>query len=135
WIDKAIQERAPHVIRCMDTFHVVQWATRALDDVRREVWNDLRLSGEPGLAKHLKNARWVLWHNPENLSPSQQATLSLLDPESEQAALSSIPPQGVPPNDLQGAMYRCGDEEARWMAPVGKPKQTYSLRQVGQDYP
>src|SRR5690606_16542905 len=76
WIDTAVQARAPHVIRCMDTFHVVQWATKALDEVRRDVWNDLRRSGEPGLAKHLKNARWVLWHNPENLSPSQQATLS-----------------------------------------------------------
>lgn len=78
WIDNAVQERAPHAIRCLDTFHVVQWATKALDEVRRQVWNDLRRSGEPDLANHLKNARWVLWHNPENLSPSQQATLSWL---------------------------------------------------------
>lgn len=76
WIDKAVQERAPQAVRCIDTFHVVQWATKALDEVRREVWNDLRRSGHTDRAKLLKNARWAVWHNPENLTANQQATLS-----------------------------------------------------------
>lgn len=76
WIDKAVKARAPQVVRCIDTFHVVQWATKALDEVRREVWNDLRRAGGTGSAKFLKDARWALWHNPENLTDNQQATLS-----------------------------------------------------------
>lgn len=76
WIDNAVQARAPHAVRCIDTFHVVQWATKALDEVRREVWNDLRRTGDADSAKFLKNARWALWHNPGNLTANQQATLA-----------------------------------------------------------
>ena len=34
WIDEAVRERAPQARRCMDPFHVVQWASAALDAVR-----------------------------------------------------------------------------------------------------
>lgn len=75
WIDDAVRQRAPQAVRCLDTFHVVQWATKALDIVRREVWNELRTSEAPERAKHLKNARWALWKNPENLTAHQRVTL------------------------------------------------------------
>ncbi len=35
-------ERCPDAVRCADPFHVVRWATDALDEVRREAWNDAR---------------------------------------------------------------------------------------------
>lgn len=75
WIDHAVRERAPQAIRCLDPFHVVQWATKALDKVRRDVWNDLRDSARPDVARLLKHARWAMWKNPENLTPSQRETL------------------------------------------------------------
>jgi transposase len=75
WIDEAVRERAPQAIRCLDPFHVVQWATKALDRVRRQVWNDLRDSAHPNVAQLLKHARWAMWKNPENLTPSQRETL------------------------------------------------------------
>jgi len=75
WIELAVQERAPHVIRCLDPFHVVQWATRALDKVRRSVWNDLRIAALPGLASRLKGLRWAMWKNPEDLTPAQRESL------------------------------------------------------------
>jgi transposase len=31
----------------LDPFHVVAWATKALDEVRRGVWNELRRTGKP----------------------------------------------------------------------------------------
>lgn len=76
WIDDVVRERAPQAVRCMDTFHVVQWATAALDKVRRQVWNDLRRGGAAGAASHLKGARWALWKNPENLTCQQKRTLA-----------------------------------------------------------
>lgn len=76
WIDEVVKERAPQAVRCMDTFHVVQWATMALDIVRRNVWNDLRRGGADGAAFHLKGARWALWKNPENLTARQRRTLA-----------------------------------------------------------
>ena len=75
WIEEAVREHAPQAVRCLDPFHIVQWATKALDQVRREVWNDLRGAVEPDVAKALKNARWALWKNPEDLTPAQKETL------------------------------------------------------------
>ena len=60
----------------MDPFHVVAWATEALDAVRREVWNAARRSGEMGLAKDLKGARFALWKNPEHLTERQRTKLA-----------------------------------------------------------
>ena len=35
WIDQCIHKYLPNAQRCVDTFHVVQWATEALDCVRK----------------------------------------------------------------------------------------------------
>ena len=58
------EECCPNAIICLDAFHVVSWATEALDEVRREVWNAARRAGMEGDAKALKDARWALWKNP-----------------------------------------------------------------------
>lgn len=76
WINGVVAERAPQAERCMDPFHVVQWATDALDEVRRSVWNDLRKYGDAEQAPPLKAARWALWKNPEDLNATQRTTLS-----------------------------------------------------------
>lgn len=78
WIEDVVHKRAPQATRCLDPFHVVQWATKALDEVRREKWNELREAGADGHAKELKHARWALWKNPENLTPRQERTLGWL---------------------------------------------------------
>jgi len=78
WIEDVVRERAPQATRCLDPFHVVQWATKALDEVRREKWNELRTAGAGEHAKELKNARWALWKNPEDLNAQQARTLSWL---------------------------------------------------------
>ena len=42
WIADVVTERCPAAIRCADPFHVVAWATEALDAERRRAWNDAR---------------------------------------------------------------------------------------------
>ena len=42
WIATVVADRCKNATRCMDPFHVVQWCTDALDEVRREVWNAAR---------------------------------------------------------------------------------------------
>jgi transposase len=37
WIAGPVAERCPEAVRCVDPFHVIQLATDALDEVRREV--------------------------------------------------------------------------------------------------
>jgi transposase len=60
----------------VDPFHVIGLATDALDEIRREVWNEARRAGHRALAKELKGARYALWKNPENLTERQAAKLS-----------------------------------------------------------
>jgi transposase len=57
WISGPIAERASQAIRCVDPFHVVMLASEALDEVRREVWNEARRQGNLELARELKGAR------------------------------------------------------------------------------
>ena len=62
---------------CIDPFHVVKLATDALDQVRRQVWNQLR-AVDPAQAKRFKGARWVLLKRPERLTDTQAVTLRKL---------------------------------------------------------
>jgi transposase len=78
WIAGPVADRVPDAVRCVDPFHVVMLATDALDEIRREVWNDARRAGEITAAKDLKGARFALWKNPENLTDRQAAKLSNL---------------------------------------------------------
>lgn len=94
-IDTIVAQRCPNAVRVADPFHVVKWATDALDEVRRGAWNDARAlaraepkhgRGRPRAdapprpgnerAKGLKGARYSLWKNPENLTDNQQTKLA-----------------------------------------------------------
>ena len=66
---------APQAIVCADPFHVVKLVTDALDDVRRDLWQQLRRLPTDRFAKAFKGARWALLKNPEDLNDAQQAQL------------------------------------------------------------
>jgi transposase len=87
WISNVVTERCPQAVQCADPFHVVSWATKALDICRREAWNAAsgrrRIdpeTGHPGVAtgnaREVKRARYALWKNPENLTERQEARLA-----------------------------------------------------------
>lgn len=85
WIAKSVRTHCPDAVRCADAFHVVAWATKALDQVRRDAWNtaagrarDSARTGRnsTGEAKTLKSARWALWKNPEDLTMRQHHKLA-----------------------------------------------------------
>jgi transposase len=93
WISAVVTRRCPNAVRCADPFHIVKWATEALDDVRRQAWNAARSrpggradrirwsrgrirQDAAGAAKALEHARFALWKNPENLTTRQQAKLA-----------------------------------------------------------
>jgi transposase len=73
-----VRRRCLQAVLCTDPFHVVQWATDALDEVRREVWNIARHGKQPARARELKGTRWVLWRNREDLSDRQEAKLAVI---------------------------------------------------------
>ena len=71
-----VAERCPGATVCIDAFHVVAWASDALDQVRREVWNEARKGGMSTQARLLKGCRYALWRNPEDLTRRQEAMLA-----------------------------------------------------------
>ena len=60
----------------IDNYHVVQLATKALEEVRREHWNELRHSGQTDAALRFKHDRWALLKNPDELTDHQAAVLA-----------------------------------------------------------
>ncbi len=76
WIADVVRERCRRAVLCTDGFHVVAWATEALDEVRRDVWNAARRQGMRAYARELKGARYALWKNPEDLTERQEAKLA-----------------------------------------------------------
>jgi len=93
WIAGVVAGRAPQAVLCADPFHVVSWATEALDEVRREAWRQTRAAGQATTVRHgsravrasagqaidLKRARYALWKNPENLTDGEQAKLAWIN--------------------------------------------------------
>jgi transposase len=54
----------------------VQWATDAIDEVRRRIVRDLKAAGRDEDATALKGSRWALLKNPDKLTGPQHATLA-----------------------------------------------------------
>ena len=79
WITRAVLERCPGATLCLDPYHVVALASSALDEVRREVWQQARRAGDKTGARWLKGARWALWKRPERLTERQQAKLATIE--------------------------------------------------------
>jgi transposase len=97
WIWETIDKYCPDAIHCIDPFHVVSWATEALDDVRRGEWrvaveaakNESKKGrGRPKegsnygelakCANSIKGSRYCTLKNPENLTEKQAAQLELV---------------------------------------------------------
>jgi transposase len=85
WIGRVVTARCPDAAQCVDPFHVVRWATEALDEVRRVAWNEARGGANQSNSNRmaarrtnvhpLKKVRYALWKNPDRLTPNQRAQL------------------------------------------------------------
>ena len=104
WITDCVQKFTPDCERCVDQFHVVQWAMDALDQVRREAWNEAyaevkrlrkehsRKQGRPkgddpdsnmmkaavARAQEIKHSAYALGKAPENLTEKQQLRVQMI---------------------------------------------------------
>ena len=104
WITDCVNEFTPSCERCVDPFHVVEWAMEALDEVRREVWREAhaeavqaakahpRGKGRPkaddrdakivaaakAKAEAIKNSAFALGKAPEHLTENQQTRIAMI---------------------------------------------------------
>lgn len=95
WIANAVRGKCPNAILCADPFHIVKWATDALDTVRRQTWTAVRKQASANDAKRprgrprsdaparpdtanatgIKRCRYALLRNPDTLSCNQVTQL------------------------------------------------------------
>ena len=90
WIQSCIEEWLPNCERCIDGFHVVQWAVDCMDELRKEVWHEAkegkkeqpkRKRGRPRKGEEVKTTnygkgyKYALGKNPENLTEHQRSCL------------------------------------------------------------
>ena len=90
WIQSCIEEWLPNCERCIDGFHVVQWAVDCMDELRKEVWREAkegkkeqpkRKRGrskkweEVKTTNYGKGYKYALGKNPENLTEHQRSCL------------------------------------------------------------
>lgn len=90
WIGTVVREMCPNAKLCIDPFHVVAWATKALDAVRRELWRKLRKKGETARAKAMKGSRWALMKNPEDLNRKQKSKLRAIEADNRPLFLAYL---------------------------------------------
>lgn len=104
WITSSVEEHCPNCERCIDPFHVVEWATEAVNEVRKDAWrtayknvktlensihrgpgrpkqNDILaavLDGAKRVVSEIKNSSYALGKAPENLTDSQKTRLEMI---------------------------------------------------------
>jgi transposase len=74
WIHDVIRERAPQARICLDSYHAVARANKALEKLRRRLAAGLRATGEAELA----DTRWAVIKNPGDLTSGQKTTIAAL---------------------------------------------------------
>ena len=108
WITDAVAKYCPNATRCLDPFHVVEWANDALSSMRIDAWRRareklsemVRKYKEAGVADdkevkeeikreqkkvdEIKQSKYALGKNPENLTKNQQERLELIQAEDPQ---------------------------------------------------
>jgi transposase len=67
---------APQALVCADVFHLVKLVGDALDEVRRDLWQELRRLPDDRYAKAFKGSRWALLKNPADLTDNQAVQLA-----------------------------------------------------------
>ena len=93
WISETMDEYIPNADRCLDMYHMVEWAQEAIDTVRKESWNRARLydaqekrsRGRPRkgeepdkTASKIKGTKYALGKAPEHLTERQTAQLEYI---------------------------------------------------------
>lgn len=107
WITDCVNEFTPDCERCVDPFHVVEWAMEALDEVRREAWREayseakqIKKGGQvrrgrpmanaeeakaakqaKAKADQIKGSAYALSKAPEHLTQNQQLRLEMIQQE------------------------------------------------------
>ena len=147
WIASVVTRYCPAAIRCADPFHVVAWATEALDAVRRAAWNRARAGRERLPRRRLETAP-----TPEGRAGSDGQTQpvgaaeepghaqcaatgeSAVDRIARSGATPGIPAQGGPAVDPAAPGHR-SRHRTRPVDRLGETVPDPGVRRVAEKHP
>ena len=140
WIDSCAKEYFPNAKRCMDSFHVTQWATEALDGVRQDTARKASREYHRRAAAFREEAAKAKREACEEVLESLRGEIQ----QTEREILARFPRRGRPSKEKRERMdslaaSRCRLEtmEAACKAPVLvpeedlPPEQQAALRELG----
>ena len=97
WISETMEEYCPGADRCIDPYHLVEWVNESIDKVRIEAWQEAKAretkaakerkkgagkkrggKKEEAKASKIKNTKYALGKNPENLTETQRLSLEYI---------------------------------------------------------
>lgn len=133
WIHTPVRTRAPHAVLCLDPFHVVAWATDAVDQVRCGMWNILRGQGNTDQASDIKGTRWAVLKNPGNLTGEQRTTLAAIA-KTNNRLYRALPAQGTTPRGVRPTRQTRTDP-ARQLARLGRTLPHPRIHQASHNHP
>src|SRR3954466_6473500 len=133
WITRPIAAYCPNAEVCLDAFHVVKLATDALDEIRREVWNQARRSRAARPRPRAQGRPLCALEEPRepDLPPASQARPH---PARQPAPVPRLPAQRTA---AQGLPPRCrpSARRPRRLAAMGAALPPHAVCQARPNYP
>ena len=69
WVDSSMAQWVPQATHCVDTFHVVQWATDELEEIRRQAWRAAHAEAKQASGRKTSRGADVLGLDPPPAPP------------------------------------------------------------------
>lgn len=78
WIADMVGLNCPNAKPCLDTYHLVGWVNKAVDQLRGRLRRAAARDQAAGLAGLYRDSRWVMLKDPQTLTVQQRQTLTEL---------------------------------------------------------
>ncbi|KZS64506.1 transposase [Mycobacterium pseudokansasii] len=125
WIHALVRARAPQALICLDAFHVVAWAMKALDKVR------VRTMTRAGITD--RHAMWATRKNPPDLTGEQRTSLAAIA-DTKRHPVSGVSAQRATPGGVSGQRRPRAPTAGR-VAVVGVVLAHTRVRRAGPQHP
>ncbi len=139
WIATVVAARCPKAVRCADPFHVVSWATDALDEVRRAAWKHRARRGGQAPGGPRERAREGPQGRPVRVveepgEPDRAAAgQARVGGQDRPAAVPGIPAQVGPSADLPAAV-QASQRGARAVDLLGPAVPHRGVRETAEEH-
>ncbi len=112
-ITRPIAERCANAVICLESFDIVKAATAALDEIRREIWNEATRR-QQAARQRSQRRRFALWKNPGNLTERQQRKISSIQQTNSDCTAPTARQQRQTDLRVDAPTVRAADARLKW---------------------